>query len=340
MKTIPFFILTAFLWITSGCTNKPANTTLTVRQFPTEGKLTARVQPIPPVAMSPHILFSTGEYLLLYNTQKDTLFDVFRLPDPVFLYSAGLKGQGPQDFYQLERRMFEPTPNGFQVFSQPDKKIKEVFVTDSALWIDNDNALVYNIDEMPVNGVLPVRDSTLIYWGGVESEYEYVRFDIRKESRTFSPYPAWGDGPVQELPLFTYVKNSVLNDDHTRFVSFYAYFKRFRIYTTEGELIKEVTVKIPPYENKLAENPMDRTLYYFTPPRTDGNYIYVLCKNGSRAEKKAPELQIWNWEGKPVARYELDRPLTLFTLSGKYHKLYAVDGEHEEEIYVYDLPAL
>lgn len=323
------------------CSEKKNNyPLLSIDHFPINGKLTAQIQQIPPIAMSPHRLFITNEYLLFYNTQKDTLFDIFRLPDLTLLYSAGIKGQGPQDFYDLERRMFEPTAKGFKVFSQPDRKIKEVFVSDSGLWVDNDNAITYKIDETPLNGVLPVKDSTLIYWGGVESEKEYVLFDTQEGSRTFSSYPAWGNNQREELPIFTYVKNSILNADHTRFISFYGYFKRFRIHSVEGKLLTEVTVQTPPYEDKLAENPLDRTVYYFTPPRTDGNYIYILCKNSTRTEEKAPELQIWNWEGEPVARYELDRPLTLFDISATRHKLYAVDGEHEDEIYVYDLPTI
>lgn len=340
MKAFPGFIFTLSLFLYAGCTHKQTHDRpLLIRRFPVEGKLTAQVRPIPPVAMTPQAMFATGNYLLLYNTQKDTLFDIFRLPDLVLLYSAGIKGQGPQDFYDLERRMFEPTAKGFKVFSQPDRKIKEVVVSDSGLWVNNDNAITYKIDETPLNGVLPVKDSTLIYWGGVESEKEYVLFDTQEGSRMFSSYPAWENDQREELPIFTYVKNSVLDADHTRFISFYGYFKRFRIHSVEGELLKEVTVQTPPYEDKLAENPLDRTVYYFTPPQTDGNYIYILCKNSTRTEEKAPELQIWNWEGEPVARYELDRPLTLFDISPQHHKLYAVDGEHEAEVYVYDLPA-
>lgn len=340
MKILLSSLLTLFLFLYTSCTHKQTDHShILINRFPVEGKLTAQVRQIPPIAMSPHAIFTTYNYLLLYNTQKDTLFDIFRLPDLTLLYSAGIKGQGPQDFYDLERRMFEPTAKGFKVFSQPDRKIKEVFVSDSGLWVDNDNALTYKIDETPLNGVLPVKDSTLIYWGRIESEKEYVLFDTQEGSRTFSSYPAWGNDQREELPIFTYVKNTVLNADHTRFISFYGYFKRFRIHSVEGELLKEVTVKTPPYEDKLAENPLDRTVYYFTPPRTDGNYIYILCKNSTRTEEKAPELQIWNWEGEPVARYEMDRPLTLFDISATHHKLYAVDGEHEEEIYVYHLPA-
>lgn len=63
-----------------------------------------------------------------------------------------------------------------------------------------------------------------------------------------------------------------------------------------------------------------------------------MCKNSTRAENRIQELQVWNWDGKPIARYDMDRKLTLFTVSDKEKKIYAVDGDTEDVIYVYDLP--
>lgn len=181
-------------------------------------------------------------------------------------------------------------------------------------------------------------DTSIIYWGGMNSEAEYLLSDSHSKPKELAPYPDWDKTGSQEEPIFKYVKNSVLNNDHTRFISFYGYFKRFRILDTDGDIIKNVVVKTPPYEEAIKEEMQNRTIYYHIPPHTNGKYIYVMCKNSTRAEDRIQELQVWNWEGEPIARYDMDRKLTLFTISEKEKKLYAVDGDTEDAIYVYDLP--
>lgn len=172
----------------------------------------------------------------------------------------------------------------------------------------------------------------------MNSEAEYLLSDSHSKPKELAPYPDWDKTGSQEEPIFKYVKNSVLNNDHTRFISFYGYFKRFRILNTDGDIIKNVVVKTPPYEEAIKEEMQNRTIYYHIPPHTNGKYIYVMCKNSTRAEDRIQELQVWNWEGAPIARYDMDRKLTLFTISEKEKKLYAVDGDTEDAIYVYDLP--
>lgn len=260
------------------------------------------------------------------------------LPDLKWKFAAGIPGQGPQDFYQLERRLFLPTEKGFKIFSQPDRKLKEVWIQDSTLWIDNEHAVEFDIDEIPANGVLPLNDTSIIYWGGMDSDAEYLSLDSHSTPKELTSYPDWDKTNNQEEPIFKYVKNSVLNNDHTRFISFYGYFKRFRILNTDGHTIKDVIIKAPPYEEAIKEDMQDRVIYYHIPPRTNGKYIYVMCKNSTRAENRIQELQVWNWDGEPIARYDMDRKLTLFTVSDKEKKIYAVDGDTEDVIYVYDLP--
>lgn len=338
MKKIHLFSYFCILFLLS-CINKDTqNKVIIIHDFPKEGSLTAEIKDIPPVAMTPSYIFTSGNYLVLYNNKKDTLFDIFSIPELKLLHSSGTKGEGPQDFYQLERRMFLPTKKGFKVFSQPDKKIKEVWITDSTLWIDNEQSKKFEIDQIPVNGVIALNDTSIIYWGNIDSDAEYVSHGIISGAKTFCSYPKWDKKNRPDAPIFKYVKNSILNKDHSRFISFYGYFKQFRIYNTDGKLLKDVAVQHPPYENTIKEKAEERIIYYHIPPQTYEDYIYVMCKNATRSEEKIQELQVWNWEGEPIARYNMDRKLTIFTISPENKKIYAIDGENEDKIYVYDLP--
>ncbi|WP_302460332.1 hypothetical protein [Parabacteroides johnsonii] len=111
----------------------------------------------------------------------------FTLPELKWKFAAGIPGQGPQDFYQLERRLFLPTEKGFKIFSQPDRKLKEVWIQDSTLWIDNEHAVEFDIDEIPANGVLPLNDTSIIYWGGMDSDAEYLSLDSHSTPKELTP---------------------------------------------------------------------------------------------------------------------------------------------------------
>ena len=61
----------------------------------------------------------------------------------------------------------------------------------------------------------------------------------------------------------------------------------------------------------------------------------MLCAN-LQTGVDCHELQVWDWEGRPVARFKFDRKLSMMAVSPKYNKIYALDNE----LYVYDLPQL
>jgi len=76
-------------------------------------------------------------------------------------------------------------------------------------------------------------------------------------------------------------------------------------------------------------------------PVTDGKRIYILSKSDERNPCSC--LEVWTWEGEPVARYQLDRELDHFVIEGNV--LYGVDNGNIYEdgvmkILEYNLPAL
>ena len=101
-------------------------------------------------------------------------------------------------------------------------------------------------------------------------------------------------------------------------------------------MLKDVSVEINPYDESLTKK--SRTEFYFAYPQSSDNYMYALCRNADRQTEVNPELQIWKWDGTPVGRYQLDRQISLFTVSEEYGKIYAINGEIEDKIYVYELP--
>ncbi len=338
MKTIHLLLFSIIFLLFYSCSSEKGNKfVIKVNDFPVKSGLKAKVVDIPPVAITPFNLFITKEKLVMFNMKKDTIFDVFKLPECGYLFAAGGKGEGPDDFFDIDRRSFIPTDKGFKVFFQGHKALKEVEIHENTVEIVQEKTLKFDIDQYPVNGFTLINDTSYIYWSGLKTETEYDLLNTKtQERKSFSPYPGWCKSELKEDKMFTYVKNVTVKPNGKMFAAFYGYFKKFRIYDCQGNLLKDVSVEINPYDESL--NKENRTIFYFSYPKSSDKYIYALCKNADNQTMVNPELQIWRWDGTPVGCYSLDRQISLFAVSEEYGKIYAINGDIEDEIYIYDLP--
>lgn len=104
--------------------------------------------------------------------------------------------------------------------------------------------------------------------------------------------------------------------------------------------MKDIAVNIYPYT--VNDDFYQRTVYYYNYPRASDKYIYVLCMDSKAGENNVNEtkLQVWDWNGNPVACLILDRKIDFFAVYEKERKIYTVnaDEEHEDKIYMYSIP--
>jgi hypothetical protein len=195
----------------------------------------------------------------------------------------------------------------------------------------------------PVNGFKQLNDSLSFYWDIMSNDNEFVLFNNHKKANyAVVAYPEWVENPTMDQPkIFTYMKNDIVKSDGTMFASFYSYFKRIRIHDNLGNLQKEIFVNTLPFNTTIEDKTKDRLVSYYGYPRTINDFIYVFCKNRKYSEMEdasTTELQVWKWDATPIASYEIDANLSVFDISEKYKKIYAVDNYNENNIYVFDLP--
>ena len=101
MKYLALNLVGALLFVVFliGCTGKSISTSL-----PECRSLYADSFETPPVLLSVTSLFTLGDDTLgVYQSKDDTLFSFWKLPECTFLFRAGGKGQGPNDFLELDR---------------------------------------------------------------------------------------------------------------------------------------------------------------------------------------------------------------------------------------------
>lgn len=323
MKHIYKILLLSFLVLWNGCSNKHKNNA----EFPPLEELTADSIIIPPVLLSVTRLFIANNMLVAYEQRKDTMFSFWRLPECKYLFSVGCRGEGPNDFLMLDRTFVE-TNNGFKTFEIASNKVKEISI-DSTGHFNVKASKQLNTDQRGLNRFLFLADSTYCFVSDKE-ESEYALLDNKGNIQYFSNYPK--DLLLKEkdeINRFVYNKLTIANPSGDKFAAFYAYTKLCRIYDNKGRMLHETLLSSPSYSNSE-----DREIVYQYFPCADENHIYILSTK--KPDKRV--LEIWNWEGMPVAYYLLDKNIQNIAIASQYNKIYAVDNKQEGVIYTYNIP--
>lgn len=281
---------------------------------------------IPPVLLAVTRMFIAHDTLIVYEQRKDTLFSFWKLPDCQYLFSAGTKGQGPDEFLMLDK-VFVETDNGFKTFELSSNKVKNLMIDrKEGLKLSSEQRL--EVEQMPLNRLLFLADSSYCFLSNDEN-YEYTLLDKKQKTHNFSQYPIeMIDKKADEINSFVYNKLTVAKPDGEKFAAFYGYIKMLRIHDRRGDLLKEHVMGKPV---DLSDGDK-RLTYYSSYPFASDKYIYVL--NVVENQKK---MEIWSWDGIPVAHFLLDKKIDSFTVSEKYNKVYAVDRDNENVIYTYNV---
>lgn len=339
MKYLLFLLLVV---LCLSCTNKIEKVE-EVASFPLTGDLNATIRPIHIPILLPRYMGALEDYLLVYKEREDHLFAFFDLESGDYIQDAGTRGQGPDEFNLLDSRSFNTglQSNEFTVMEAGSNQLKRVKYNGEKISV---------IDSRPIfeqgvsnNGFYALADSTYLTLGCLEKENEYCLFDGKTGEMTEKGnYPNWFErkNKTNTPPLFVpYLKTCVVHPSGNKIAAFYIRFKRYRIYDNELNLLHDVDVKINPCHTNFDDPVQDQPVYYIGQPYATERRIYVLCAN-LHTGVDCHELQVWDWDGHPVACFKFDRKLSLMAISPKYGKIYALDNQVDNELYIYDLPKL
>lgn len=338
------YLLLLLIFVLSACSERKNNATI-VTSFPQTGKLQAQVIQLPVPVLLPRFMGVTDEQLVVYKEKESKLFALFNLQDCSYIGDMGNRGQGPDDFNLLDTRSFCLHKNGFNVLEAGSNLLKTVVIQDNELKVNQ----IQSIFEQGTsnNGFYPLEDNIYMTLGRLDEENEYCLLDRKTGKITKTDnYPLWNEikKKTNAPPSFvTYLKTSVVHPSGKKFASFYCRFKHLRIYDKNVHLLHDIDIHIEPFSTNFEEDVQYQPGYYMGQPYATEEYIYTLCENSNPRKMKDNyrcELQVWTWEGIPVACYEFDRKISLMAISRKYNKLYALDNSTEDEIYVYDLPLI
>lgn len=301
--------------------------------------LKAKKVEIPPVLLYPRSVFICGSNLVIFNEKVDTLFRVFRLPEVIYQYGFGTRGEGPNDFNLPAIKAVNYDVNGFTMVDI--KELKHVRVEETGYSVQQESFL-YPFDYF--NGLTQLTDSTYCCDADFEQEKEFMFLDSEGGFKVWGEYPESAERLKSILNRNqAYSKILVAKPDGTKFAAFYQSVRRYRIFDTRGNLEHDIVLDIFPGELLPDEKSENRYIHTIAAHATD-EYLYTLNLDMTVEEisqrKSFPSIQVFSWEGKPVAQFLLDHFISAFTVDYAQNKIYGVFAEDESSIYVFKIPTL
>lgn len=333
------------LLLCNGCTHTAHEGATVVTSFAQTDSLTAEIKKIAEPILLPRYMGICGDRLFIYKEKEEFMFELFSLPEAEFTGCSGTRGQGPDEWVSLiDPRSFCLTDTAFSAIDASVSLLKTAVWTDSAFTVSHQRRV--RETGQPYQGFYPVNDGRYVTLGSLAAPQELCLFDSTNEVIKSTDFPQWTDLNDEDNPLapaFAYAKTCVVSPDRKRIAAFYSYFKRMRIYDEHLNLLQDVDIQIKPFHTHFspAGHVAQQPQYYIGQPQAVNGCIYALCSNAAGGEEeKRSELHIFDWNGKALACYTFDRRLSLIAISGRHRKIYALNKAVEDELYIYELPAL
>lgn len=290
--------------------------------------------PLSDELLMPARMFVSQDRLWILHHESDTLFTVFDMNQEMDVLRVGYKGRGPDEFLNIDVRSICVDDRGF-ICMDAGGVCKSVTLKNDHIVITGRRN--FSLNGYPQNGIFTSRGYLAMNVG--EEDSEFILYDTLS-SVAVGKYPLWSSDESVPNP-FLYIKQMACSPSGDKVAIFYSYFRRFRVLDAGGNLISEYDVRIP--DEFLVERPgqPDAKLAYVSYPFADSEYIYAMCHNSAMGMTDVfPEIHLFDWKGNMKIRILTDRPIDLFTIDKKRGRLYGIDLEAADVLYVADLSAL
>ena len=289
-------------------------------------------------------IISIGDqYLILTNSQENSLFKVYALPDLTFLYSWGKQGRGPDEFLVAPITNLNQVDERVYVYELGTRELKSYQVTDSTFSNLRTNSISYEGQTNVHTSLTVVTDSLVIAEYGKEhadDDYEYIALEPDNETPKFKFGDYLTDDQQGFERYFSDFKTTAASPNSHRIASFYLYHNRLKIFDDKGELLHNRQVRD---SELLNRDIIQGEFQYRIIMDVSESFIFSMGIYKNREEiadstdNMMTTFEIWDWNGKPLQRVRFDRFINHFTVSDELQKVYGYSDLINDEIYEYDI---
>lgn len=343
--------ITLLVFALISCTQNNNFTTIT--QFPKVEKLNHEKISTPPVLYVPTGLLLLDSAVITLDLKADTLFQVFKLPSFTHVGGFVRRGSGPNEEIFVDPFMQRLANNQFMFKNLTGIKISEYNPsTDTVHTVKNielKNGLIDLFHTFTLN------DQIIGVKADKPTDKEFISYNTQTQiiNDFGEDYPII-DGNIKitdkdRIQLFA--KANTAKPDGTAFACVYDKFPILRIYSSTGELKKDIRLNNNqhfPYaliKQEPTIEEVNEMMQNYRMIKSTNHFIYALYI-GQKSKDLSPGLNdfsniihVWDWDGNPIMELKLDRKIFTFDVALNDEYLICSSLEQLDGFYKYDLPS-
>jgi hypothetical protein len=286
--------------------------------------------------------------LVTVDIKADTFFQVFDIPDFRHIGSYIRRGNGPDEEVSIDPFIKPVSENSFLY-----RNLSSI----QMMTFDKGSNTLIAIEKI----ALP--DSLMDVWHVIKLGDTIVGSNYRSTNKEFtglsiatkqvfdfgSNYPDVGKKVSDHYKNMLYAKTPIVKPDGSAFAVVYDKFPVMRIYSSKGQLLKEVWynnhqsfpdafVLDHPSEYLLGE-----VMQNYRKIKASNQLIYALYIGKQEKELLkglndfSNEIHVWDWNGQPVAKILLDKKIFSFDVEKEDRYILCSSLEDMNGFYKYDL---
>jgi hypothetical protein len=281
------------------------------------------------ILINPAFLELKNNFLVIASFYTDTAIFVYSTPNLKLVNSFGRRGNGPDDFLFPSFCKTNTASLYLKGYSNP-MSIKKVSVNNSGEFLQEDE---YKLEDYTLyNDLHLFEDSILLYKDLETNSLMKIELNGNKEISSLEfkydenyPHPySFNDG--------------ILASNGTFCVYVYTNKREIDIYDSDLKLHKKLQWNYN--KSGLIVDDSQNSISYYLNVYAGKNRFYALYTGSSyNQKKKAPEkgyfLDVFDYEGNPIIRYEFDKVVLTYVVDEENNLLYGFD--HREDGYIYKL---
>ncbi|NMH87538.1 BF3164 family lipoprotein [Flavivirga algicola] len=358
-EIICLFIMSILI---ASCNNNRIKPDYIIEKFPKEVDLVSKKIQLASNTLNVNRVLVIDSFFVISQKRKDSMFSIFKLPSFNHLYSFGNKGNGPLEFNSASIQTFKPVHNETATFAMGNKMTNIQYYKIQDLL--NKNITPYKISKLPpklnsFRDIIYAKDS-LIFGAPYGNNIDLFKYDnseslLENFAEYLNDYPRMDSHTKREV----YSCYMTIKPDNKKFVRTYSTMGRIEIFNISQNRKRPITLEykyFPTLEknlkiNKLSktDQPLDKTKVFSWGIKANNDYIFVqiynadyntFIKNNFPLESFIPEIHIFDWHGKPIARCKLDSHFDFFDVDKENSYLYTTSLFENNIIRRYDLTKL
>lgn len=310
-----------YIFIFIACSHQ--NVQQNIESFPVEKVLRAEKMPLSDI-INPDFILLSRHNLFIIDTKNDSMLYQYSLPELNRLYKGGIKGQGKDEF-QAFPMFCRATSERIYIWGFTPLTIRNFHIDNASRLSLEKNYQLSNYESF--NQMHIVKDSILIY-NAIPDELAIKKINLNnnKEIGRISFEPDDHQEP------FFYKNRGILATNDSVIVYAYLYKRQIDLYTVDGlKLYKRLEGDdiIP----NITVGDFENNTNYYINLIAGKRYFYALCQE----KEKKTRLEIFDYNGHSIARYEFDIIPNLFDVDETTKTLYGYNSNVEDFILKYTL---